>query len=790
MKFTLLQKFLLFSFIVLLCNCLLGYTLYESNNKFLESGKRVRHTEQVIYQAITIFSTANEIKTDSRDYIIINKEEYLRSTKIAAQKVLADIQTIRLLTRDNPSQQHRIDLLDGYARKRIDFTFKVIEIRRQYGLQAAIAYMSAQNDRYYTVPISQTIMAIEQAEKVLLKQRQDINAQSFKSFNQLSTLAFVIMAGFTIILIIAIGKYLLQDNEREERAAELVIANAELFFQNNEKEKRADELAIANIELTYQSSEKKKRAGELRIANKELTYQSGEKEKRAAELIIAGEELNYQSGEKGKRAAELVIANEELLFQNKEKEKRAAELAIANKELLFQNEEKEKRAAELIIANKELLFQNEEKEKRAVELFIANEELWYNNAEKEKRAAELVIANKELSFQNREKEQRAIELAFANQELIFQNEVRKIAEKNLQRSESRLREAQAIANTGNFDIDLVNNTDVWSDGLYKIFGLKKEKVKPSTELFLTMIHPEDIQFVTRKVKQSYKDCKSLVIDFKFIHANGSTRYAYLEAKFKLNKEDVPTRIFGIIQDVTAVKLADIERTKMVNDLMVRNSDLEQFAYIISHNLRAPVANIIGASSALNDTDVTEEDQEILNKAINTSIMKLDDVVKDLNHILQVKGNINETKEVVQFSELVNDIKESIKNQLGQNISIEYDFSQHNQYLTVKPFLYSIFYNLISNSVKYSRPGVLSVVTIKSKVEKNVLQLIFTDNGKGIDMAKNKAYVFGLYKRFHPEIEGKGMGLYMVKTQVETLGGEIAITSKENEGTQFIIKFKL
>ncbi len=157
-----------------------------------------------------------------------------------------------------------------------------------------------------------------------------------------------------------------------------------------------DKLSIANKKLLLQNEEKEKKAAELSIANKELIFQNEEKEKRAAELIIANKELIFQNEEKEKRAAELIIANKELAFQNEEKEKRAAELIIANKELAFQNEEKEKRAAELIIANKELAFQNEEKEKRAAELIIANKELAFQNEEKEKRAAELIIANKEL----------------------------------------------------------------------------------------------------------------------------------------------------------------------------------------------------------------------------------------------------------------------------------------------------------------------------------------------------------------------------------------------------------
>ena len=206
-----------------------------------------------------------------------------------------------------------------------------------------------------------------------------------------------------------------------------MIANKELVFQNEEKENRAAELIIANKELVFQNEEKENRAAELVIANKELVFQNEEKENRAAELVIANKELDYQNAEKENRAAELVIANNELVFQNEEKESRAAELAIANRELAFQNEQKEKRAAELVIANKELAFQNEQKEKRAAELVIANKELAFQNEEKEKRAAELIIANKELAFQNEEKGKRAEELIVANRELKqAEDDIRKL----------------------------------------------------------------------------------------------------------------------------------------------------------------------------------------------------------------------------------------------------------------------------------------------------------------------------------------------------------------------------
>ena len=168
--------------------------------------------------------------------------------------------------------------------------------------------------------------------------------------------------------IIGVSKIARDITVRKKFEAALIQANKTLLVQNLEKEKRAAELTIANAELVFQNEEKEKRAAELVTANKELAFQNEEKEKRAAELVIANKELAFQNEEKEKRAAELTIANTELIFQNEEKEKRAAELVIANKELAFQNEEKEKRTGELVIANRDLRISGEQVEEVNKEL--------------------------------------------------------------------------------------------------------------------------------------------------------------------------------------------------------------------------------------------------------------------------------------------------------------------------------------------------------------------------------------------------------------------------------------
>lgn len=245
-------------------------------------------------------------------------------------------------------------------------------------------------------------------------------------------------------------------------------------------------------------------------------------------------------------------------------------------------------------------------------------------------------------------------------------------------------------------------------------------------------------------------------------------------------------------DITLRKNTELEKEKITRELLQRNKTLEQFAYIVSHNLRSPVANITGLCNIIfNARSMKEEEQARCMQGLLLSAKKLDEVIIDLNYILQVRRELAEPKSLVRFSAVVRDIKTSIQDLINrENVVIKTNFLEANQLFTIKSYLHSIFYNLIINSIKYRRPGEQPVIEISSKKDDRRLSLIFRDNGLGIDLESNATKIFGLYKKFHPHIEGKGMGLYMVKTQVEMLGGKIEISSAINAGTEFTIEFDI
>jgi PAS domain S-box-containing protein len=285
--------------------------------------------------------------------------------------------------------------------------------------------------------------------------------------------------------------------------------------------------------------------------------------------------------------------------------------------------------------------------------------------------------------------------------------------------------------------------------------------------------------------------ETISYELSVIDAGGITNWHHVQW---LNVKNSDNKNWGYIltnKDITELKTATLERERITNDLTQHNRDLEQFTYIISHNLRAPVANILGLTNILKEHGQgmdAETQQEVIDR-IFTSTKNIDTTIKDLNQILQTRKPVGTKKEKVDFEAMVDAAKTSLRNIIAlEKVKITCDFTPVDSMFTTRSYLYSIFYNLTSNSIKYRKTDVPPLITITSRKIDDKIELRFKDNGKGIDLDKNADDVFGLYKRFDTSVEGKGMGLFMVKTQVTALGGSINIESKLGEGTEFILKF--
>ncbi len=232
---------------------------------------------------------------------------------------------------------------------------------------------------------------------------------------------------------------------------------------------------------------------------------------------------------------------------------------------------------------------------------------------------------------------------------------------------------------------------------------------------------------------------------------------------------------------------DLTQTNL--ELIEQNTRLEQFAFIISHNLRAPMARLVGLSAILAFTNDPREMSEIVRLMVK-STQDLDQVIKDLTLILGIQKMNTKVLSEIPLEPLLQKVMATLEPEITETkAKITSDFTDLNDVTSLHPYMESIFYNLISNAIKYRHPDRSPVIQVRSKTEDGYNLITFEDNGLGIDVDRHKENLFNLYKRFHFHTEGKGMGLYLVKTQLTALGGRIEVNSRVNEGTRFSIYLK-
>jgi PAS domain S-box-containing protein len=233
-----------------------------------------------------------------------------------------------------------------------------------------------------------------------------------------------------------------------------------------------------------------------------------------------------------------------------------------------------------------------------------------------------------------------------------------------------------------------------------------------------------------------------------------------------------------------------EVKKRTQELVAYNQQLEQFAFISGHNLRAPAARIFGLGNLLQKMDPSSPEREDIIQKIIRQTEELDHVVKDLNTILDIRRDQTSILTMVDLEEAVDQIRSNLHREIQETgTHIITDFSNVRTLNSIRPYIHSILINLISNSIKYRYPGRPPVILIQSFLQTEYVHIVFRDNGLGIDLSISKDKLFSLYHRFHTHVEGKGMGLYLVKTQVMTMGGKIEVTSEVNQGTTFHVYLK-
>lgn len=303
------------------------------------------------------------------------------------------------------------------------------------------------------------------------------------------------------------------------------------------------------------------------------------------------------------------------------------------------------------------------------------------------------------------------------------------------------------------------------------------------------IYDEDMAKISREEDiQVMKNLTPIIGKETTITHNGKTTH-FLTSK--IPHFDLDGKVCGLIGmslDISSLKKKECELRDLIKITSMQNQKLIDFAHIVSHNLRSHSANfsmLLEFLKSENDTKERERIVEMLSQASDSLLETLGNLnqVVDVNTKASVskkplflKQNI--VKVLQNFSNFLDKNNPQIINHVAEDIVVE----------CVPAYLDNIILNLISNAIKYRSPERNPLIIINAVKSNEGVTLSISDNGLGIDLKKYGDKIFGMYKTFHNREDSKGFGLYLVKNQIEAMGGSITVQSEVDKGTTFNVYF--
>lgn len=237
-----------------------------------------------------------------------------------------------------------------------------------------------------------------------------------------------------------------------------------------------------------------------------------------------------------------------------------------------------------------------------------------------------------------------------------------------------------------------------------------------------------------------------------------------------------------------LKEKDQDLSVVTQQLININHELVQYSYTISHNLRGPVARILGLVDVLKNYSSESERANIV-EMINSSTLSLDEIIHDLNKIVEIRGDNYTIRERVGFQGELNKVQQLLSEPIRANqITIITDFKV-SEVFGARQQISFILFSLLSNAIQYRREDQRLQIKVSTRADAQWVVLEVEDNGKGIDMLSHQPDLFKPFRQFHPEASGKGISLYLVKLQAEKLDGRIEVKSAPGKGAKFSVYIK-
>jgi signal transduction histidine kinase len=362
----------------------------------------------------------------------------------------------------------------------------------------------------------------------------------------------------------------------------------------------------------------------------------------------------------------------------------------------------------------------------------------------------------------------------------------KLLELQAGRNDFLFKETIKIAKIGGWEIDVRSRTVTLSREAYDIFELQ-DKVKLTIEEVISFFDPENREAMSLAIENIIKYSQPFDLELQFRTARNNQIWLRSKGIAVIDEYGQCITARCVFQNIDYIKNKELDVENAVGLLSDQNKRLQNFAYIVSHNLRSHTGNLQFMVNLHDQTDEPDDKKEIFShiKSISESLKT---TIDHLSEIVKIQTEIGKERKRIDFETAFKNVLSALENNIeASQALIEYDFSKCPDVNYIPAYLESIFQNLLTNSLKYKQPGRRPVIKCTSAKDGQNVYLYFEDNGLGIDMERFGDSVFGMYKTFHNHPEAKGIGLFITRNQIEALGGSISVESKVNDGTKFTIK---
>ena len=324
--------------------------------------------------------------------------------------------------------------------------------------------------------------------------------------------------------------------------------------------------------------------------------------------------------------------------------------------------------------------------------------------------------------------------------------------------------------------------------LVQLLGYAEEELYDLT--FQDITHPEDLNKDLKQLDLLRKgEIENYQMEKRYFHKNGDVIWALLSVSMVVDEFKKPYYFISQITEITEQKKNVLQLNLLMDLVQEQNTKLLNFSHIATHDIRTHVGNlgsIIGFVE--DDYDNIEKNENFV--MLKECLSNLEDTLEHLNEIR--KNKLDNSKQLKPLS-LYNYVNSSIANVNAiakkYHCQILNHVKKDHKVLAIEAYLESIILNFLTNAIKYRAVNRLPIINITSEIEGDFVVIKIEDNGLGIDLVKNRSKLFTLNGTFHKHNDSRGVGLFITKNHIESIGGKVEVESEVNVGTSFSIYLK-